>query len=406
MKKLFDRLLLGLHWFLALTPLTVLGCLGVAGNASLALPLLPAILLMCLCPLVKYRKTCSISLGMLTLVLYAALIPPAGFTEICFLIVLAALLFVLLPRFIRPRGESLTGFAMVLFCGLHLVAMIVMRSEMFAPAKDVMGLFFAAFLLMTVFSLNTSSLCIAMGEEKRPSVQLIAGNRVVLGLLCLPVIIGSCWQSLAKGANWLWSKIIWLLGLILSIFQREETAESVASGEGGGMDLSGLGGAAEASPFWRTLEEIVKYLGYAALVAAACYGLYRLARKLPGWIRILAEKLKKYMSSLDLEYEDKKESLFRWDTLREDVRSSLKQHLPHPKRRINWSRLNPREQVRTAYSVLRDEFRETGPGATAQEVLHRHLEKDEAEKASEIYNRARYSTHEVTPADAQKMRAL
>jgi len=61
--------------------------------------------------------------------------------------------------------------------------------------------------------------------------------------------------------------------------------------------------------------------------------------------------------------------------------------------RRNLKELSPREQIRTRYGLLRGKHPEWASSDTARETL--------SEASAKIYEKARYSSHEITSEDSE-----
>ena len=153
--------------------------------------------------------------------------------------------------------------------------------------------------------------------------------------------------------------------------------------------LSGLP-TEEASLFARILEQIFVVISVVLLVVAALLALRFLWRKLKQLLRYLYGQLRHYASTASEDYVDEVE-----DTREQGEKHySLAQRIMRRRNaQKNLKTLPPREQIRMRYSILRGKHPEWEQSSTARENL--------SESSAQLYEKARYSSHEITLQDSE-----
>ena len=157
----------------------------------------------------------------------------------------------------------------------------------------------------------------------------------------------------------------------------------------------------EPSLFWKVMESVLWValaLGAAALLVAALRRLPGWLRKLGGWMRALFHGYLDRLDGEDRGYVDETVTLPQ-ERLRRTARR-------HPRLPRHWEALPPARQVRLAVGWLR-RVRDAAPSETARESLTPLAEDSPlAVPLAQSYDRARYSDHPVTEAEAAQAREL
>ena len=155
------------------------------------------------------------------------------------------------------------------------------------------------------------------------------------------------------------------------------------------MDLSELG-TSEPSAFSRFLEKVVMVLALAAAAVLVLWFLRIVWKKLRRGLKKLLALVGQGIRDASEDYIDEVEEL--------KADSGERASRLHRARKgsLFGRAATPREAVRQGYGTLYGRHREWSPGSTARE----HLPEDGAA----IYEKARYSDHEVTQEDADAFR--
>lgn len=259
------------------------------------------------------------------------------------------------------------------------------------PARPWLMLCFVLFLLLSMLSMNRASLdCATLGRQRIPLTMRVKNHLVVAGFLALALLLTSA-PGVARAVTAAWNAlstliaraVLWLMNLFGG------SSESGASAGGGGFDMSGLLEEAEPSALALLLERVLLALASIAMLALAALFLRLVWRNLVALLRELLERLGLFAAAASEDYIDE-----ITDTREDAEDRSLLRHL---RGRIGWtdeSRLPPGERIRRRYLRLRLKHREWQGSQTARETL--------PAEAARLYERARYSAHEVSAQDAQR----
>lgn len=354
------------------------------------------LILSCVCMLLPGKWRLAVALpGLIALVAassYALLAETPG-VRILLPALYAGLLLFTLPIAGWERGRELPMVFPAIGICAHLLAQFLFFVN---PSKiqlipPLLWISFVIFLLLFMLSMNRQSISSAMPDQHTIPVSIRRRNRLLTWIMLGLVLLVSLIPALGKAAQWVMEKIkrfiTFIVELILKLFATQET-----SGSSGGSSedmFAGLG-TAETSMFAKILEKIFVFIAAVALVLIALWVLRFLWRKLKQLAIYLYGQLRHYASSASEDYVDELE-----DTRSEgEGRVSFAQQIL---RRRNAKRslkdLPPREQIRMRYSMLRGKHPEWEQSATARETLN--------ESSASLYEKARYSSHDVTVQDSQ-----
>lgn len=266
-----------------------------------------------------------------------------------------------------------------------------------APLIGGLGLAFFPCLLLVINQRQLRDQ-VQMQRTGRPRGMLPANLLLTAGVIALAFVLANIrtlWAWLEAAVQWVVRAVAALLALLSS---QEETV-TAAPMEDSGM-LGGLP-QGETSLIWKILEVVA---GIALALGAAAL-LVVIARRLPGWLR----KLNAYLRALLHGYLDRLDGEDRGYV---DETVSLPQERLHksarrrPRLPRHWEALPPARQVRLAVGWLR-RVREAAPSETARESLTPLAEDSPlALPLAQSYDRARYSDHPVTEAEAAQAREL
>lgn len=309
----------------------------------------------------------------------------------------AALLLSSLPMAAWPRERELFPAWYVVGLVLHALAQMMCgvarrmgRMHALLAAQPWLLLGFVLFLLLSTLSLNRIALHYAtLGRQRLPLTVRVKNRLLIVGFLALALLI-ACAPGVAAAITAAWKTLLALIATavrwLMALFASRET--SGGGGGGGGFDLSG--GLEEAEPglLALLLERLLLALALVAAVLLAALLLRLLWRRLRALLRALADRLARFAAAAGEDYVDE-----ITDT-REDgaERSALRRM----RGRIDWTddrRLPPAARIRRRYLRLRLRHSDWRGSQTARETL--------PDDAAELYERARYSAHEVSSADAE-----
>lgn len=379
-------------------PVAVLAGCMLATGGLLPFLLLHALfaLLACLCTLLpgKWRLAAGIAgcFGILSTGLW--LITPVHWAGRLLLPIAYAILFLyLLPL----RGEDLpVGWPMV--CALlHLFAQFFLsvqnmpgRELLFEAASAPLYVSFVLFFTLWLFSMNRQSLQSSMPESSDVPGSIRRRNRLLTWILLGVVILISLIPALNQALSALWA---WIKATIAALLEKlnQPWAESAAGvSQSGGGDMFGGLEAAEPSAFALFMEKVMFVIAYLLVAAAVIVVLRMLWKRLKKLVRYLYAQLRHYAAAAGEDYVDEVE----------DTREQGEERFHYAKNLLRRHRavkglkdLPPREQIRTRYGILRGRHPEWEKSQTARETLNT--------EGAELYERARYSSRDLTEKDAE-----
>ena len=305
----------------------------------------------------------------------------------------AGLLLFTLPIAGWERGRELPQVIPAVAVCAHLLAQFLffVNPTQIKAISPLLWISFVIFLLLFMLSLNRQSISSSMPDEHDVPVSIRKRNRLLTWIMLGVVMVISLIPALGKAVNqvmtWIKQLVLFLVDLFLKLFASEESS---GSGGGGAEDmLSGLGGG-EASAFAKWLEKIFVAITVVLLTLIVLRVIRFLWRKLKQLAIYLYGQLRHYASSASEDYIDEIE-----DTRSEgEGRVSFAQQILRRRNaRRNLKDLPPREQIRVRYSMLRGKHPEWEQSHTARETLN--------ETSARLYEKARYSSHEVTVQDSE-----
>ncbi len=398
MRTRFFRCQIPLMMCCGLLPVPILICCFFGSGILLPWLIAPAgyLVLACICMLLpgKWRLLAAIP-GMIGL-FFGTFTAMAAETTV--VRVVNPILFIVLLLFTLPiagweRGrEPPIVIPSICICAHLLVQFLLfVNSTGIAAVPYLLMGSFLVFLLLMMLSLNRQSMANAMPEAHTVPVSIRRRNRlltwILMGIVLLISTIPVLGKIVAQVMEWLKTAIFAIVKWIMALFETQSS-----SGEGGGSSeemLAGLG-TGETSLLAKILEKVMVGIAVILLAFIALWVIRFLWRKFKILARYVYGQLRHYANSASEDYVDEVE-----DT-REQGEENF--HLAQKiLRRRNAQRslkdLPPREQIRTRYGLMRGKHPEWAKSDTARETLN--------ETSAQIYERARYSSHEVTAQDSE-----
>lgn len=289
-----------------------------------------------------------------------------------------------------------TGIIVHLIGQIMLVAAHVKEVTTLEPVTPAINLCFFLFAVLGMLSLNRGNLSTASMGKQRASGKLRHFN-VLLTLIFFAVallvtLIPTVVAAAEKAWNWLIDVIAKAVAWIIAHYPTD--SNSTASTQATDQTTQELGvGAGETSEFAVVLEKIVMFLIKIVIIIMLVIAIYLLVRQITKLLRKLWAKFTHYTSNISEDYEDiitdtreegEKEGLFA-RKIRERLTS------------VDERTLSPDARIRRRYWKLLKKHPEWAAGSTAREKLPMDM--------AHLYERARYSEHPITEADAEKFTA-
>ncbi len=404
MKTLLYRLYCTLGAFLLGAPLLLLFGVHFADNALYFLPWLVLSLLCAL--LVRYIRRgrmllCALLTPAVLVHVFTRALSLSGRYSVVFPALLCtAFLPLHLLLLCQSPGDEYPPTLWYLGVFIYALSLFLLRAQPLAAAAPQLKFFACVYFAYVLLSLNELSLSTGMAGDKRPSPVMRWRNRLRTALLAAGLIIAANLKALARAVT---TALIFVRDVLWAILQwlfATETENVSQGGAGGGMDLSGLAEIAETPKFWIILEQIIRWLALAIALVLCILILKKFLGVLKKAALFLLAQLRRYAGQINNAYEETVESILDWGEVKRRVQ--LKRAAPRKRAAaVAWGQLSPRESVRMRYKVLRDRGRERPGNLTARQVI---LQKNVSPQAADLYDRARYSSQEISVRDAEDMK--
>ena len=294
------------------------------------------------------------------------------------------------------RGRELNPVVCAILVLAHVIAQVLVNvaaggDSPYAAVDELLIAGFICFGALMLLYLNRISLNLAVnGKQAVPASMRRKNMLLTFALLGVTLLIAALPAvARAVGRVWQWFKMLliaviqWLYGLF-----PEDSVTGTESGGSGGFPAVE---ASEPSILAVILEKIMVVVVMTAVAVLAVFALRILWRKIRVLLRRLWAQLNAYLASSTEDYEDEIA-----DT-REDgaaERSARRSRRRMPRRRVNEGALKPAERIRYRYLMAWMRHPEWTPERTARENL--------SEGAAQLYERARYSDHEISQQEAEE----
>jgi len=297
-------------------------------------------------------------------------------------------------------GKELpSGWLAVLLALLLIGCFVSFAEERVAYAALPLRICLFVFLFFAMRSLNRSSLFLAAGGKRSFSPVMVRKNTVmtlVLFFAALTIaLLPSAWELVKWLISLLGQLLSWLQALLAALAPEETlseaattlaTTEPANTGEGLGV-LTETIPRREPSPLTQAMMTTVVLL---VLIPASLVGIY-------GVTRLLIRGIRRFVTAVDLavsahtdDYEDE-----ITDT-RQDGQAQTRKAPKEKRLRVSESAMTPKQRIRHHYRLLSKKHPEWQDHSTARENL--------PAESAELYERARYSDHPITPAEATQFK--
>ena len=303
-----------------------------------------------------------------------------------------------------PPDQELHLFVTCVFFILHIVAQFLINADMrlgdeglYVHIRTPLLVSFIAFMLLYLLSLNRDNMLRAVNGGSRAPIALRRRNLILMltafalaiGIAALPAVIEAATALWNKAWEAIGNAILWLF----TLFQGQGTTSGPP--EGGSGEAGGLPYSLETSPLAALMEKIMLVVAVILLILIALWALRIIFRNLKKLMAYLYERMKRYATLSSEDYTDEITDVRDVTGERETVLSALRKRITTP--RVDEKSLSPRERIRYLYSRMRRKHPEWLHSATARESI--------PESPAELYERARYSEHEITETDAASFHA-
>lgn len=248
---------------------------------------------------------------------------------------------------------------------------------------------FIPFLYLWLCAMNRENLSGSGVSGRTPDPSIRRRNRALTLLLATAALtlgsISRLWEALTWAVARIRDGVTAFFDWLSSLITWRPADGAAEAGNGGGLPFPGGAPERAESPFLQKLLMILALLIGAAVLV---YALFQAGRAAGRLTRRLVRWLRRQLAVASRDYVDETTDL------RQERRQTRRQRSVERRRRYGTA---PRQKVRRQYYLLMDRHRDWRPGSTAREHL-----RDEAV----IYEKARYSGHEVTEAEAEAFRGM
>lgn len=360
------------------------------------------VLLCALCLLVpaKVRLPVSLLCDAVLLTLGFLLLPSADQPLIMLLpTVLCAMLMISLPVALRRYESEISPFFYFAGIAVHIVVQFLVHhfdqqgTPFYAPLLPALTGVSLAYILLLLMSMNRISLDNATLARYRLPQSIRRFNTVLtLGFMAISLIL-ALMPTVVRGITLLWKTLLAVIARVSAfLLNLLPTAPDYGSMSGAPSEF-GLpqGAPIETNRFAVLLEKFFSVLTAVFVVVGALILLRLLLRLIKRIVRHLIARLHRYIAEASTEYDDE-----ITDT-REDGAQRNIQPLLRSKRRTQTQDMTPIGRIRQMYARLLRRHPMWTESSTARENL--------PPDAAALYERARYSEHDVTPEDAERFAA-
>lgn len=254
------------------------------------------------------------------------------------------------------------------------------------------------FIFFAMRSLNRGSLFLAAGGKRSFSPAMVQKNTLMtvalffaaLGIALLP----SAWELIKWLFALLGQLLAWMKSLFVNLVPEETLLETTSLATTEVVNTAeGLEVLTETIPRREPSavgQAMMTTLVFVVLIPACIIGIYNVIRLLIKGVRRLIDAVDAAVNAHTDDYEDE-----ITDT-RQDGQSETRKESKEKKPRVIESSMTPKEQIRYRYRKLSQKHPEWQAHNTARENL--------PEDPASLYERARYSEHPITPAEAEQFK--
>ena len=300
-----------------------------------------------------------------------------------------------LPVYGKDSREDLPPHVFVLGIVFHLAGQAVLfvgrqsDSSVFESIRSGLSAAFACFFLLSLLNFNRINLIYGAAMHGTVPRHIYRFNRLLTLILAALTFFIGCLPAVVRFIRKIWNTITGLIADLIawinSLLPMEEAVQQTEAAERGDPMFA----YAESEPgLFAKILEIVLYVLMGALALLAVWMAAKYIKKFAKW---LWKRIQAYAASTGTgdyvdEISDTREDGDRRLTF------SRRHRRRDPLRGVNERKLPPAERVRFYYLRLLMLNKDWKESKTARENL--------TDAAASIYERARYSEHEITEADA------
>lgn len=317
-------------------------------------------------------------------------------------------LILLPPAWARPVWEEWPLAYWVIGVLVHLAAQIFADRFGREELPMLLQVGFVVFILLLLIMMNRQGLRKSMHGGRKAPAAMRRRNLMLLMALFIPALLAACWGLLGEWLTKIWQAVTGFIGRIISwlasLLENEDMVFQENPGAQVMMDMGEAGEIAEKSLFAQIMEVVFIVVVILLGIAALSVLFWFLYKKLRILIRMIKKRLQKYAAAAGEDYVDEAESTLDLDEKAQLMKERFKRTFKR-RRETPWNELDGRSRVRRLYKQYLQK-KPQASGQTAREALEQdnHFTQDQAGAFIRLYERARYSQHEVSPEEADALR--
>ncbi|MBR6186608.1 MAG: DUF4129 domain-containing protein [Clostridia bacterium] len=318
----------------------------------------------------------------------------------------AAALFLMPPAYPRLYWEEWPPGLWVAGVLAHLICQFIASQPSYAGVDVYLKCAFVPYIFLLLICFNRTGLRSGMHGAAKAPAALRARNGILTAGLFLIALAASLWGRLAQWADAAWRAILRLILTIVDAIMSLFPESSGGAGDGGGsMSFGELAQEGETSPLAAFLEKVLMVMTAVIAVLLAVFVIRFLGKRLIQLVKRIKERLRAYSALSAEDYVDEAESTLNWEEKTKSLREKIGKSLARTPRPTPWEQLDGRQRVRRLYQQYLKKRPEM-KGKTAREALAQDgaIDQKQAAVFSGLYEKARYSDHDISAAAADELR--
>lgn len=317
------------------------------------------------------------------------------------------LLILLPPAWAKPIWEEWTPAFWFIGVGLHLFGQVLASRPLFSGTQGLLMAVFLMYAFLMLMYLNRGGIREGMhGTGKAPASLRYRNTILVVGFFLIAAA-ASAWSTLAQWLDTAWYYLRLGIGRIVWFFMQlfPEMGPAFGNSSGGSGDFGSLDEASEASAFALFMEKVFSIMAMVFLAFLLFLAFRIIIRKLRLLWKKVMKHLSMYAAAVNEDYVDEAESTLNWDEKTQSVRDRVKETIQRNRKQPKWDELNGRARVRRLYQQY-IRHKPEALGLTVREVMRQdeRLSSSISGAFADLYERARYSDHDVSVPEADNMR--
>lgn len=265
----------------------------------------------------------------------------------------------------------------------------------YKPIEPALTACFILFALLALLTLSRNSMRTAAAMGKSAPKSMKQRNTVLAVVLLIVTVVISVLPAVAEAIKRFASTVMIFVMRIVGWLMALLAPETTSTG-GSPTGDSGFGGLpmddTAPSLLSQIIEKVVMVISLIAVGVLLCIALYILGKKLWKLLKILWKRFSEYAATTSEDYEDEISDTRDDDDRKSTLRRIFERRV-NPLKGIDERKLAPAARIRFYYLRTWLKHPDWDAGRTARENL--------PESAANLYERARYSRHEVSEADAE-----